>query len=97
MSWKALTKPQVKFLTRLMREDGVAVSGPTYRVAETLAAQCRCELSDGIARPTAQGLHALFAYRSRIWGDHGSMASLNDMEEVKAAIATQFPDENLLS
>lgn len=92
--WRPLTKAQVKFLTRLMREERVPISGAAYRVAGTLAAQGRCELSENVAAPTAKGLHALYAYRARKWGDHGSMASLLDLEEVKAAIAAQFPGEN---
>lgn len=97
MAWKPLTKPQVKFLTRLMRERSAPTSGPTYRVAANLAEQGRCEIHGAIAYPTAVGLHALYTHRARIWGEQGSMASLKDMEEVKAALAAQFPNENLVT
>lgn len=89
-----LTKPQVKLLTRLMREETAPVAGPTYRVAATLAAQGRCNLLGGMAHETEQGLCALLTFRTRLWGAQGSMASLLNMEEVEAALALRFPEGN---
>jgi hypothetical protein len=90
---KPLTKPQVKFLTRLMREENVAVAGSLYRVAGTLSAQGRCSLVADMASPTAQGLFALFAYRSRRWADCGCEAYALQRQEVLDAIAVQFPED----
>ena len=89
---RPLTKPQVKMLTTAMRNDCAFATRQKWRTAWILVEQGLATVLENEVRITRLGLRALHDYRMRIWGKHGSMASLDDFEEVKAALAHCEPE-----
>lgn len=87
MATQGLTKPQVRMLTKAMR-DGAAFGGRQYATARNLRDRGFATITDGgTLYPTTAGLLALKDYRRTVYANYGSMASMLDMEEVEAALA----------
>lgn len=81
-----LTKPQVRMLTRAMR-DGAPFAGAQYITARSLMNRgLGVNATDAVVYPTQAGLLALREYRAALYAKHGSMASILDLEEVDAKI-----------
>ncbi len=87
----ALTKPQVVYLTKLMRRDApLQPYHAEWRVVDCLAPLGYLKnCGDGCVRITLTGLQGLKDYRARQYGAvrGGSIAQLDDLQEVERAIA----------
>lgn len=92
-----LTKPQTSYMVRAMERPRVAY-GSDYRVvAHLLAKGYVCEVGRDplchaeLYAPTRAGLEALLYDRKMEDWRHGSMATVDRVREVVAALAEQVP------
>lgn len=87
-SWRELTKPQVAYLTKLMRRDApLQPYAGEWRTVDALApAGFLKNCGDGCVRITEAGLRVLRDYRSVRYANGGSIAQLDDMQEVERAL-----------
>lgn len=86
----ALTRPQARFLTDLMKGRNKAIEGASrFRMVRTLQARGLVERSPVRVHGaiTLQGLQALRDFRARQWAKDGCEAFRVRLEEVDAAIA----------
>lgn len=84
-NWRALTKPQVAQLTRALRDTLYPRNRAETRVVSNLWNKGYLDGGFGSGfHLTSNGLAVLRDYRSVQYANHGSMASLKDLEEVEA-------------